>query len=124
MFITWLVINLVVSVRQRNAIENGLQAYIAAGWIDVRESQMLCSLSGRRRARRSARTISPAARRALSEFQQVATVLALNYVASSHRGLSEGTQKENEESVKKLLAARRHFAAACTAVGAYRMGRA
>lgn len=123
MFITWLIINLVVSVRQRNAIENGLQAYIGAGWIDVREAQMLCSLSGRRRARRSARTISPAARRTLSEFQQAATVLALNYVASSHRGLSEGIKKENEETVKKLLASRSHFAAACTAVGAYRMGR-
>ncbi len=124
MFITWLVINLVVSVRQRNAIESGLQAYIAAGWIDVREAQMLCSLSGRRRARKSARTIYPAARRALSAFQQACTVLALNYVSSSHRGLSPSVEKENQEAVKKLLQARKAFAVASAPVGAYRMGRA
>lgn len=124
MFITWLVINLVVSVRQRNAIENGLQAYIAAGWIDEREAQMLCSLSGRRRARRSARTISPLARKAVSAFQQACTVLALNYVASSHRGLSDTISQENQEAVKKLLRARADFASASSQVAAFRMGRA
>lgn len=124
MFITWLVINLVVSVRQRNAIENGLQAYIAAGWIDEREAQMLCSLSGRRRARRSARTISPLARKAVSAFQQACTVLALNYVASSHRGLSDTISQENQEAVKKLLRARTDFASASSQVAAFRMGRA
>ena len=124
MFITWLVINLVVSVRQRNAIENGLQAYIAAGWIDEREAQMLCSLSGRRRARRSARTISPLARKAVSAFQQACTVLALNYVASSHRGLSDTINQENQEAVKKLLRARTDFASASSQVAAFRMGRA
>lgn len=124
MFITWLVINLVVSVRQRNAIENGLQAYIAAGWIDEREAQMLCSLSGRRRARRSARTISPLARKAVSAFQQTCTVLALNYVASSHRGLSDTISQENQEAVKKLLRARADFASASSQVAAFRMGRA
>lgn len=124
MFITWLVINLVVSVRQRNAIENGLQAYIAAGWIDEREAQMLCSLSGRRRARRSARTISPLARKAVSAFQQACTVLALNYVASSHRGLSDTISQENQEAVKKLLCARTDFASASSQVAAFRMGRA
>lgn len=123
MFITWLVINLVVSVRQRNAIENGLQAYIAAGWIDEREAQMLCSLSGRRRARRSARTISPLARKAVSAFQQACTVLALNYVASSHRGLSDTISQENQEAVKKLLRARADFASASSQVAAFRMGR-
>lgn len=124
MFITWLVINLVVSVRQRNAIENGLQAYIAAGWIDEREAQMLCSLSGRRRARRSARTISPLARKAVSAFQQACTVLALNYVASSHRGLSDTISQENQEAVKKLLRARADFASASSQVAAFRMGHA
>lgn len=124
MFITWLVINLVVSVRQRNAIENGLQAYIAAVWIDEREAQMLCSLSGRRRARRSARTISPLARKSVSAFQQACTVLALNYVASSHRGLSDTISQENQEAVKKLLRARTDFASASSQVAAFRMGRA
>ncbi|MDO5746783.1 MAG: PrsW family intramembrane metalloprotease [Actinomycetaceae bacterium] len=109
LFITWLILNIIVSVKQRRWVVVGLEALVHAGWIHPMEARMLSSLPLRRIARRQSKRYGKRAKKAMADFQQKTTELALTYVTDLHTGRTEKEDRYFREQLEAMVAMRNKY---------------
>jgi protease PrsW len=97
--------------REARLIAQHLQAYVTHGWFTPEEAVMLGSVSQRRRARQWAQQIggSPG-RRAMSQFQVVATELAFARDRATRASLGQGGAAIEADLLRRATAHRYEFA--------------
>lgn len=112
-FIIWLAMMTITSVKQRQWIITGLQAYVKTGWIHPMEADMLSSLYRRRVARTEAQQFGTQAAKAMENFQLQATEMALTYVTLMYTGHSPLQRKYLLQQVRDVVGYRREYEKFC-----------
>ena len=109
-FIGFMTLALVARRREGRLISRHLAVYASTGWLAGGEVSMLASLAARRDARRwAARTGGPDARRAMRDFQEMASELAFLRERMVHGSASDDARRQEFAMLAAMAALRGRF---------------
>ena len=109
LFVLWMVLVLRRARRQAETIRNGLSPYVATGWLEPAEVQMVCDRKSRRYARRWARRVGREARKAVSQYLVAAGRLGSDQVNMERTGPDQDRVALARQSLTTMLASRARY---------------
>ncbi len=103
LFVIWLVWVFRQFPKQLLLAARGLEPYVVTGWVSQEEVTMVCTKVGRKHARKWAKKVGPAAKKAVSSYTRSAGRLGIGQVRMELRAPSRAQQQVARDNLSNLI---------------------